>query len=298
MRYVAPYPTHGRIGHQLSIVWLARLMSDVFDLQYQHAPFVDAAQATGPGGTAARWNEWLNLASGTVAFEPGRLGTVTYRGGWQAHHKWAERPQYLDYWRLCDGVPDEHVLRFEDFGNIWYRDVLAWQSAGLITEAVAGATYAWFQRQLDASPAYQRTAIPERDGRLCVRAYRRAPLLGEHLPPQHRPVSVEYLNEALRSVRAYRTDIDALVYQQSEIGDEGALDPAWRVAYCPDVYPQTFECVKDLIEADVAVTTVGMTSVMVQLYRYARRPTVLHPLCGHFPGVAHDKPQALARWLS
>jgi hypothetical protein len=286
MRYVAPRFHGGRIGHQLTTVWQARLAADLFGLQYLHVPFSRQQQdIVGGASPTGEWNAFLGLGRGETLLSSlsSTVGYVTYRP--PPHIELT--PEYFSYeatWRLVDALPDNHVLVYDDLGLTDYRTVRRWHERGLITAAQTQATLSWFQRQLRESAAYiatQRTPRAE----YSVAAYRRAPLNDELLPPTHRPPPIGWFNDVLACVRRRYPAAQGTLYTQGYIGDETQLDDGWVVRCVPDTYPATLEAFKDLIESDLAVTSTGSTTTLVQLYRHGQRPTVHHPTWSSFPGL-------------
>lgn len=290
MRYVAPKFHYGRVGHQLSVVWQARLVSEFFGLQYAHVPFSDyQREVTGTPSPVGLWNDFLGLGRGETALASVRqqLGAVTYEPP-LALEEFPTAFSYEETWRLLDAVPDNHVLIYENIAPIMLWPLLEWQSRGLVTAASVLAVPCWFQRQLQQSAVYTATRREPPRGYRVV-AYRRTPLAGENLPPQyHAVLPVAWFNDVLARIRIRYPDVDAVLYTQNRVGDEAQLNSAWTVREAPDTYPATFEAFKDLVEADVAVISVGSTAGMIEMYRCGRGPTVHPDGRGAFPGLTLD----------
>lgn len=297
MRYVAPQFRNGRIGHQLTTVWRARLTAELFGLQYAHVPFASTARddTAGPASDTGAWNDFLGLGRGEIdlATVASSVGYVTYRPPPRIETI-PDCFSYAETWRLLDAVPDNHVLLYDDLALMDYRQVATWQAQGLVTAASVAAVPSWFQRQLRESPAYL-TTPRDTPGAYHMAAYRRTPLAGEQLPALHMRAPVSWFNAVLQQVRARYPHVRAVLYTQQLVGDEAQLDAAWDVRPVPDTYPATLVAFKDLVEADLAVTSSGASSLMIQLYRHGQRPTVTYdPAWAAFPGLTLDD---IERWL-
>ena len=286
MRYVAPRFTAGRVGHQISTVWQARLVAELFDLTYAHVPFEEHQWGVSGGvSPLGLWNDFLGLGRGELPLAAVReqLGTITYEPP-ANFDNWPACFSYDETWRLLDALPDNYVLLYSNLAPLSFWRVLDWQARGLATTASGLAVPCWFQRQLQQSAVYGGTARETPRG-YRVAAYRRTALPGEALTRYHPLIPPAWFNDALAQIRLRYSDVDAVLYTQHRCGDESQLDPAWDVREVPDTYPATFEAFKDLVEADVAVLSVGGTSAMVELYRHGIAPTVRHEACCTFPGL-------------
>lgn len=285
MRYVAPQFVLGRIGHQFTVAWHARLVADLFGLEYLHVPFRDHEYVSGGCARGTPWNDFLGLGRGVTALSTvaERLGRLTYKPTPRFELEPA-RFGYEETWRLIDALPDEHVLLYEDLAPIDYWRVMDWVSRGLIASTNTQATAAWFQQQLHVSPDY--VSAPVMRAGYTVAAYRRTPIRHEQLPASHTPASVSYFNEALAKIKQRYAVETAVLYTQQLLGDEPLLDAAWDVRVVADEYPATLHAFKTLVEADVAITSTGSTAAIVQLYRFGRLPTVTCQPWRNFPSLA------------
>lgn len=276
MRYVTGSPWRGRVGHQLSCIWYAKLFSELFGFEYLHTPLCDRPEFR--FSEAARWNGFFNLAARerlTADFEK-QLGRIThYFGEYQPTLDLNLRYHALA--RLADAVPDQYLLAFQDLGQVSAPAILSWEQQGFARAGTLRRICSWFQDKLDTSPVYQAQAgYQHPDGMLKVAAYWRN--FNPYELTSNVRVPAQRLVDAVAAVRAlvYPRPISVVVCTQFLPENDPFVLDADHVDFLAgaDPNPNAAVAFKTLIEADVAITTVGHSAQVVGIQRAFRRPTI------------------------
>lgn len=278
MRFVGAKMRYGRVGHQISAIWQARAFSELFGFRYCHSPFIDEPNMA--FSAAAAWNPFFDLGrdepatADILAHSPSLVHAFAPYGV-------AEYEQsYELLQRLASGVPPGYALLFEDLAWLQADRIQAWIRRGFAAPNMFSNLVSWFQRQLDGSEFYRQVEVlPWPADALSVAIYWRRPGETESLPGFWQR-SWEDHKAALTAIRqAVGPDrrIAVKVLTQSNPGPVEAPVDELEVVCCDDQYPLVYQAMKTLIEADVAVTSGGGSSIIVGIYRALRRPTIAAP---------------------
>jgi hypothetical protein len=280
MRYVTGKPTGGRVGHQTTTIWYAKLFAELFGFQYVHTPLSDNPKL--PYCSAASWNDFFNFGHGeTPSDSLSGCGAITHWLG--AYHQNDERMlafmRYTAAGRLADAVPDQYVLQFEDLCAIHADSVRDWERQGLATAGTLRRMCDWFQQKLAASTRYRHTAAYQHPAdALKVAMYWRVFVPDEYSPyifpaPDTLAAAVSAIRDA-----AYPQPVSVVIFTQQQSDVREIVADYVQTIVCTEPDPQVAVGFKSLIEADVAITTVGWSSTLINIYRAFRRPTIGVPL--------------------
>lgn len=275
MRYVTGKPWRGQVGHQLSVMWYAKLFSELFDFTYVHSPFIDRPKYQ--FSCAAAWNGFFNIGFGECQTESvsKRSGRITHSfGEYLANMNIHMR--YHQLAKLADAVPDQYVLSFDDLCPISPSAILAWEQQGFARQGTLQRMCEWFQGKLDRSLEYQATeAYQHPEGMVRVAIYWRN--FFEREVTSVAPVRLEQLEEAMALIRAavFPKPVSVVVFTQY-LPDKLPAIVADHLEFIPAKEPDPIvrTAYRSLIEADVALTTLGNSSTIVGIYRAFKRPTI------------------------
>jgi len=273
MRYVAGKPHRGSVGHQLTTIWYAKLFSELFGFTYAHAPFID--NPTSRWSMAASWNDFFGLGHNELAVDllHKSCGSLTHSFGPYDRPGWDFR--YAMLARLADAVPDNYVLQFEDLGHIHADSIREWEASGYAMGGTLRRICGWFQAQLQKSARYQATPIyqhPENVVRLSV--YWRRPLPDEQF--DYHDITQQQLEQAIAKIHTIvkPKPLSVVVFTQAASARKLEIAAEFSdLVVCREPSAVVAMAYKSLIEADVAISTVGNSASLIGIYRAFRKPT-------------------------
>ena len=301
MRYITPVFADGRIGHQFSAVWAARVFAEAFDFTYAHSPFeiypdapYSKAHATKP--PTDRWNAFLDLAQNEISFDTIAESTNRLDFHYPAYSYLdsGRRLYFNDLWRLAQLTPDNTVLTFNNLGMLLPSDVQSWITAGVVHRSLLRRVISWFQGKVFNSTAFHNTPIikPINPGHHVVVYYRvttqaERDVLNAASPviAQSYPVAIDhYVNLLQYLYDKLPPPVTVTMLAQRRHKDHQAFMPyvdQW--VYCDDNYPLAYRCAKTLLKADTAIVTHGEFSKMISMLRAYLGCTIVEPAYG-YPG--------------